>query len=107
MEKNFRITTDYVLELLNVSTGKYHSIWIKTIDGKNSFYISDMADTTSKELEYDYSYGVLPSPPKNISTSNYRIGNQGILELLNPKTGLYYKIGITGLNINPRMIIYK
>ena len=47
MNKNFRITTDYVLQIFNVTTQEYHTIWMGELNGEKYIEVSPEPDTTS------------------------------------------------------------
>jgi hypothetical protein len=102
MNKNFRITTDYVLEIYNSDTESYYPIWVGETDGKAYIEVSSEADTTSSELFWDYVNNQLPNPSESEQeTSNYRITEVQALQLLNPTTGKYHTINIAFGKDNP------
>lgn len=99
---NFRITTDYILQIFNDTTQSYHSIWIGERNGKYCIEVAADSDTTSVALDWNYANQQLPNPSKEQqATSNYRITEFQSLQLLNPTSGKYHTINITFSKNNP------
>lgn len=88
---NFRITTDYILELLDVLSGNYYTVWLCGQAGAVQLRVALEPDETGVALEIDPRF--FPSGNEN---SNYRV-KQGLLQLLNVDTGLFHTIFITGV----------
>lgn len=102
MNKNFRITTDYILQIFNVTTQGYHTIWMGELNGEKYIEVSPEPDTTSIALEWDFIINQFPSPSDfKATTSNYTISDGGVLQLLNPNTNQYYSIDIVFSKNNP------
>ncbi len=105
---NFRVTTDYILEFLNSTDSLYYSIWIKGNDGNPTIYVSEEADTTSTEIDWDYVNFQLPVPIDDyLESSNYRITEDGSIQIKNTENNLYYTIYIYGTDTNPYILIGK
>lgn len=104
---NFRVTTEFVLQLFNVTTQSYHSIWVSGQDGSATLNSSEYGDSTSEALEWDYQVYQLPDPPLNSTSTNYRKNNNNVLQLLNVDTNKWHTLFISGGINNPTFSIAK
>lgn len=104
---NFRITTDYILQIFNVTTQGFHTIWVAGEDGKATLQSAKNADSTSTELDWDYQVFQLPDPPLDSTTTNYRKTNNNVLQLLNVDTKKWHTLFISGNKNNPKFSISK
>lgn len=105
--KNFRINTDYQLEIYNSTTQEYYLFWIG-LNGNIPFI--EISDTPSRATELSGSYWKqgLPIPPETATNSNYRLKNGNLLQLKYPKdqnNSLWYTICVDGNADNPTIII--
>lgn len=106
--QNFRVTTDYVLELYCIDDGLFHKVWISGDDGNPTLEIDLKADTESLELNYPYSIYQLPIPPDSAKdTANYNVDYSQILRILNTTTGLWHTVSVGGDSANPTFKIAK
>lgn len=108
--QNFRITTDYVLELYCVDDGLFHKIWIEQNgEGNSALFVATDADTTSKEIEdWNYIKYQFPSPPESAKdTTNYNIDYNQTIRILNITTGLWHVVSIGGSADSPTFEIAK
>lgn len=101
---NFRVTTEYILELLNVSDGNFYSLFVSGSDGAVKLEIADSPDVDSEELEWNYILFQLPEPPAG-SNSNYRKKDDGTLQLFNTTTAKWHTIFIGGTKNNPQLSV--
>lgn len=100
---NFRVTTNYILELLNTDDDLYYQFWVAGQDGKAQLVIASTPDTASEEIDWDYSIDQLPIPPDG-EEQNYRIESQ-ILQIYNVDTTKWHTLYITGEDGNPSLSI--
>lgn len=84
--QNFRITTDYILELFDVSTNNYFKIWIAGNDGSAALKIDSIADTTSVALNI-----TTKAIPNGNENSNYRVVSS-LLQIYNVDTAKWHTI---------------
>lgn len=100
---NIRITTGYIFEIYNVTTGLFHQIWVEGDEGALQIVWSETADTTSTALELEN--GQIPNGNEN---SNYRIDIHGNFQLLNITNNKWYNVWIRGeLGNPPQFYIYQ
>lgn len=108
--QNFRITTDYVLELYCVDDGLFHKIWIEQDrDGNPTLGIAKEADTESEAIEdWDFTKNQFPTPPESAkNTTNYNVDYSQIIRILNTTTGLWHVVSVGGDLDNPTFEIAK
>lgn len=101
---NFRVTTNYVLELLNITDGNFYSFFASGADGAAKLKISSDPDLGSEELEWNYILYQLPEPPSGVN-SNYRKKDDGTLQIYNTQTGKWHTLFIGGQKNNPQLSI--
>ena len=103
--KNFRITTDYVFEIINVYDNNYYPVWISGAVVP-TLVVASSPDTTSTELNWDYVVDFIPTPPESASeTTNYYIDYSQKLYLINVDTGKWHLVSIEGDEDNPQLLI--
>lgn len=103
-KSNFRVTTEYILELLNVSDGNFYSLFVSGSDGAAKLEIADSPDVDSEELEWNYILFQLPEPPVG-SNSNYRKKDDQTLQIYNITTAKWHTLFIGGTKNNPQLSI--
>lgn len=85
---NFRITTDYIFELLDTISEQYYKVWVVGQDGVAQLRLADNPDTTSVAIDID---------PRNFplgnDNSNYRV-KYGVFQIYNVDTNKYHTIFI-------------
>jgi len=105
--QNFRITTNYVLELIRAENGLFYKVIVSGEDGNPTLAVSTVS-SSEQELEWEYSTDMLPKVPEDFyGTSNYRTGRDQTLYILNETTGLWHKLLIGGTESNPALSISK
>lgn len=95
---NFRITTDYIFELLNVTDSSFYKIWASGGDGYARITIANVPDTTSVRLNFR-----IDNFPDGNDNSNYRIKSSGEFQLYNVDTGLWHSVWVGGTKANPTL----
>lgn len=101
---NFRVTTEYILELLNVSDGNFYSFFASGVDGNVKLNIACAPDISSQELDWNYILFQLPEPPVG-SNSNYRKKDDQTLQIYNITTAKWHTLFIGGTKNNPQLSI--
>lgn len=104
--ENFRITTDYELQIKNLTTLGFYSIWVSGEDGNSMINIAVTADTTSTEIDWDYTKNQIPEVPSEVSTNNYRMTPYNEIQLKNTDTGLWHSLYAKEEN-NSNLVISK
>lgn len=103
--KNFRITTNYVFEVINVYDNQYYPVWLSGAVSP-TLVLASNPDTTSTELDWDYVVDFLPIPPESAEdTTNYYIDYSQQFYLLNVDTGKWHLVSIDGSASNPTLLI--
>lgn len=97
---NFRVTTAYIFELLNVTDNNFYQIWAQGQDGKVKIRVATSPDLDGVALEFE-----IDSFPVGGPNSNYRINTDNVFQLYNVTTNLYYTIFIGGTKENPSLDI--
>lgn len=102
---NFRITTNYVFQVINVYDNNYYTVWISGVDNP-VLNIASTPDTTSTALDWDYVVDFLPIPPASASdTTNYQVDYAQQFYIINVDTGKWHLISIDGTESNPTLLI--
>lgn len=96
---NFRITTEYVFQLINVDNQLFYTIGCDGPDGKVTLVAANDADITSERL--DFNIDSIPSG----GTANYRINADNVFQLLNYTTKLWHTVFVEGTASNPTLAI--
>ena len=100
---NFRVTSAYILELLNTDDNQYYQFWASGQDGKARINVASVPDTTTAVLDWDYAAFQLPIPPEE-EEQNYRIIGQ-TLQIYNVDTTKWHTLYISGEQGNPALSI--
>lgn len=86
---NFRITTSYIFELLNVTDQNFYMLWCVGAGNSVSVKVSTQPDVISEALQFD-----IDNFPNGNIDSNYRFNKFGIFQLYNVDTELWHSIYI-------------
>ena len=97
---NFRVTTDYVFELINVTDNNFYPIWVKGPVGHPQLTVSSTPDTTSEALEF-----AIDNFPSGGPNGNYRINDDNVFQLYNITTDLFHSVYIGGTKENPTLVL--
>lgn len=97
-DSNFRITTDYAFELINVDDGNFYKVLIAGADYP-SVVLESTPDLTGTRL--DFASNDFPSG----GFDNYRVNDIGYFQLKNMETGLWHSICIGGTSESPAIMV--